>query len=105
MNPASTATRGSLSRFPSGADGALAIVATACAAVAVPIDTQLTAPEIDGRLELLRPRAVIVPADGPSPAREAAMGRGVAVIEAVHRNGGKLGLDLSAPEDRRRGGG
>ena len=38
--------------LPSGADAALAIVATACAAVAVPIDTQLTAPEIDGRLAM-----------------------------------------------------
>jgi acyl-CoA synthetase (AMP-forming)/AMP-acid ligase II len=83
--------------LPSGADGALAIVATACAAVAVPIDTQLTAPEIDRRLESLRPRAVIVPADGPSPAREAAMGRGVAVIEAVQEGRGRLGLDLNAP--------
>ena len=62
--------------LPSGADAALAIVATACAAVAVPIDTQLTAPEIDGRLASLRPRAVIVPADGPSAARDVAMGRG-----------------------------
>ena len=91
--------------LPSGADGALAIVATACAAVAVPIDTQLTAPEIDGRLESLRPRAVIVPADGPSPAREAAMGRGVAVIEAVREDRGKLGLEServrrSAPRRR-----
>ena len=84
--------------LPSGADGALAIVATACAAVAVPIDTQLTAPEIDGRLESLRPRAVIVPANGPSPAREVAMGRGVAVIEAVREDRGKLGLELSAPK-------
>jgi acyl-CoA synthetase (AMP-forming)/AMP-acid ligase II len=86
--------------LPSGADGALAIVATACAAVAVPIDTQLTAPEIDGRLESLRPLAVIVPANGPSPAREVAMGRGVAVIEAVREDRGKLGLDLSAPKIR-----
>ena len=84
--------------LPSGADGALAIVATACAAVAVPIDTQLTAPEIDGRLESLRPLAVIVPANGPSPAREVAMGRGVAVIEAVREDRGKLGLELSAPK-------
>ena len=62
--------------LPSGADGALAIVATVCAAVAVPIDTQLTAPEIDGRLALLRPRAVIVPADGPSAARDVASAAG-----------------------------
>jgi oxalate---CoA ligase len=84
--------------LPSGADGALAIVATACAAVAVPIDTQLTAPEIDGRLESLRPFAVIVPANVPSPAREVAMGRGVAVIEAFREDRGKLGLNLSAPK-------
>jgi oxalate---CoA ligase len=84
--------------LPSGADGALAIVATACAAVAVPIDTQLTAPEIDGRLESLRPRAVIVPADGPSPARDAAMGRGVAVIEAVREDRGKLGLNFTSSD-------
>jgi oxalate---CoA ligase len=83
--------------LPSGADGALAIVATACAAVAVPIDTQLTAPEIDGRLASLRPRAVIVPADGPSAAREAAIARDVAIIEAVRDEPGKLGLSPSAP--------
>jgi oxalate---CoA ligase len=84
--------------LPSGANGALAIVATACAAVAVPIDTQLTAHEIEGRLVALRPRAVIVPEEGPSPAREAAMGCGVAVIAAVQEDRGKVGLDLSAPK-------
>ena len=84
--------------LPSGADGALAIVAAACSAVAVPIDTQLTAPEIDGRLASLRPRAVIVPADAPSAAREAGMGRGVTVLEAVRKDRGRLGLDLSAPK-------
>jgi oxalate---CoA ligase len=84
--------------LPSGADGALAIVATACAAVAVPIDIQLTAPEIAGRFESLRPRAVIVPRDGPSAAREAAMGCGVAVIEAVREGRGSLGLELRAPK-------
>ena len=84
--------------LPSGADAALAIVATACAAVAVPIDTQLTAPEIDGRLARLRPRAVIVPGDGPSATRDVAMGRGLAVIEANSEGRGKLGLSLRASE-------
>ena len=84
--------------LPSGADGALAIVAAVCAAVAVPIDTQLTAPEIDGRLALLRPRAVIVPADGPSAARDVGIGRGLAVIEANRIGSGKLGLNLSVPK-------
>ena len=84
--------------LPNGADAALAIVATACAAVAVPIDTQLTAPEIDGRLARLRPRAVIVPGDGPSATRDVAMGRGIAVIEANSEGPGKLGMNLSAPD-------
>jgi acyl-CoA synthetase (AMP-forming)/AMP-acid ligase II len=83
--------------LPNGADAALAIVATACAAVAVPIDTQLTAPEIDGRLARLRPRAVIVPGDGPSATRDVAMGRGLTVIEAKREGPGKLGMNLSAP--------
>ena len=86
--------------LPSGADAALAIVATACSAVAIPIDTQLTALEINGRLASLRPRAVIVPADEPSAAREAAIARGVAVIEAVREETGKLRLNLKAPANQ-----
>ena len=66
--------------------------------MAIPIDTQLTALEINGRLASLRPRAVIVPADEPSAAREAAIARGVAVIEAVREETGKLHLDLKAPQ-------
>ena len=83
--------------IPTGADGALAIVATACAAVAAPIDTQLTAREIDERLAMLRPRAVLVPGVGPSAARDVAMGRGLTVIEAKNEGPGKLGLHLSVP--------
>jgi acyl-CoA synthetase (AMP-forming)/AMP-acid ligase II len=85
---------------PSGADGALAIVATACAAIAVPIDTQLTVPEIDERLAMLRPRAVIVPGHSPSATRDVALGRGLAIIEARSEGSGKLGLNLSAPKVR-----
>jgi oxalate---CoA ligase len=85
--------------LPSGANAALAIAATAYAAVAVPIDTQLTSPEIDERLALLRPRAVIVPRDGHSAARDVATGRGLTVIEAD--SGGptnKLGVNFGVPE-------
>jgi acyl-CoA synthetase (AMP-forming)/AMP-acid ligase II len=81
--------------LPSGPDAALAIVATACAAVAIPIDTQLTAPEIDERLAMLRPRAVIVPGDGPSATRDVAMDRGLPTIAANRERTGKLGLNLS----------
>lgn len=81
--------------LPSGPDAALAIVATACAAVAVPIDTQLTAPEIEERLAMLRPRAVIVPQEGASAAREVAVDRGLPIITANRERTGKLGLNLS----------
>jgi acyl-CoA synthetase (AMP-forming)/AMP-acid ligase II len=81
--------------LPSGPDAALAIVATACAAVAIPIDTQLTAPEIDERLEMLRPRAVIVPGEGSSTTREVAVDRGLPIIAANRERTGKLGLNLS----------
>ena len=84
--------------LPTGADAALAVVATTCAAVTVPIDTQLTAHEVEERLALLRPRAVVVPADGPSAARTGAMRRGVAVIEAAREAPGKLGLSLNIPK-------
>ena len=82
--------------LPNGADAALAIVATACCAVAVPFDTQLTAPEIDGRFAALRPRAVVVPGDSLSASREVARDRGLAVIEASREGPGKLGLSLNA---------
>jgi acyl-CoA synthetase (AMP-forming)/AMP-acid ligase II len=84
--------------LPSSAHAALAIVATASAAVTAPIDTQLTAPEIDRRLASLRVRAVIVPGDGPSATRDVALGRGIAVIKANSEGPGKLGLNFSSSE-------
>src|SRR5579871_476103 len=82
--------------LPSGPEAALAIVGSACAAAAVPIDTQLTAPEIGERLAMLRPRAVIAPGDGPSATRDVAVDRGLPVIAAHSETTGKLGLSLSA---------
>jgi oxalate---CoA ligase len=84
--------------LPSGADAALTIVAAACAAVAMPIDTQLTAPEIDQRLAMLRPRAVIVPGDGLSATRDVARGHGLTVIEARSERTGSLGVNLRVPD-------
>jgi len=83
--------------LPNGAQAAMAIVASASAAVAVPIDTQLTAPEIDRRLELLRPRAIIVPGECRSVARSVAEHRGVAIIEASLKTPTKIGLELRVP--------
>ena len=81
-----------------GADAALAIVAVACAAVAIPIDMQLTAPEVERRLALLRPRAVVLLRDVSSAAREAALRRGLDIIEASRESSGRLGLILHAPQ-------
>jgi acyl-CoA synthetase (AMP-forming)/AMP-acid ligase II len=83
--------------LPSGPNAAVTIVATACAAVAVPIDTQLTGPEIDQRLALLRPRAVIAPGDSHSAARAVAIGRGLPVIEANSEGEHDLDVKLSVP--------
>jgi acyl-CoA synthetase (AMP-forming)/AMP-acid ligase II len=83
--------------LPNGVEAALTIVAIASSAVAVPLDTQLTASEIEDRLKLLRVAAIIVPADGPSPARDAAIRLGLPVIAAATEGGGRLGLSLSVP--------
>jgi oxalate---CoA ligase len=83
--------------LPSGAQAALTIVASACAAVAVPIDTHLTAPEIERRLELLRPRAIITPGEYPSVARSVAEHCGLAVIEATAETPTKIGMGLRIP--------
>ena len=47
--------------IPDTAPAALAIVAVACSAVALPLDPKLTLPEIEARLILLRPSAVLLP--------------------------------------------
>ncbi len=84
--------------LPNNAGAALVMVAVACTAVAVPIDMKLTASEIERRMELLRPDAVIVSGDSPSVAREIAMRLGLTVIEASFGFPGRLGLDLSASQ-------
>ena len=82
--------------LPSGPQAALAIVAVACTAVAVPIDLQLAAPEVETRLALLRPRAVVVPQDSHSVTRNVAVRLGLTVIEAA-AEGGRLGLCFDVP--------
>ena len=79
-----------------GAPAALAIVATAACAVAAPLDTHLTAPELDRRMAALRPAAVVVPADGPSPARQVAAGHGIPILEALPSGPRRLSLALAA---------
>jgi len=76
---------------------ALAIVSVSCSAVAVPLDPNLTAVEIEARLKLLDVDAVIVLAGDDSPARDAAERHGIAVIEAAPAAERGLGLSLVVP--------
>ena len=83
--------------LPSGPQAALAIVAVACTAVAVPIDLQLAASEIETRLALLHARAVIVLRGSHSVTRDVAVRHGLTVIEAAAEQGSRLGLCFDVP--------
>jgi acyl-CoA synthetase (AMP-forming)/AMP-acid ligase II len=76
---------------------ALAVVAIACSAVAVPLDIKLAVPEIDKCLDLLRPAAVVLLGESDSPARTIAARQGIPVIELAIPDRGKLGLHLVIP--------
>jgi oxalate---CoA ligase len=80
------------------AEAALAIVAIACSAAAVPIDPKLTVAEVERCLLILRPNAVLVLRGVDSAARSAAEQRGFPIIEANVSQGGKLSLQLAAPK-------
>jgi oxalate---CoA ligase len=84
--------------IPDTTPAALAIVAVACSAVALPLDPKLTLPEIEARLILLRPSAVLLPRGRRTAARTAAEQQGIAIIEATAAEDGKLGLQLVAPQ-------
>jgi oxalate---CoA ligase len=84
--------------IPDTAPAALAIVAVACSAVALPLDPKLTLPEIEARLILLRPSAVLLPRGSRTAARTAAEQQGIAIIEAIAADDGKLGLQLAPPQ-------
>ena len=83
--------------LPNGPLAALAVVAVACSAVAVPIDIKLTLPEFDKSLAVLRPAAVVLLKDSDSPARTIAERRGTPIIELAIPETGKLGLHLVIP--------
>jgi oxalate---CoA ligase len=76
---------------------ALAVVTVACSAVAVPIDIELTLPEVDRSFAVIRPAAVVLLKDTPSPARTVAERRNTPIIEVASPDGGKLDLHLDIP--------
>ena len=76
---------------------ALAVVAVACSAVAVPIDIKLTLPEIDRSFAVIRPAAVVLLKDTSSPARTIAERRDTPIIELPSPDRAKLALHLVVP--------
>lgn len=80
-----------------GPHAVLALAAVSCSAVAVPLDLKLALPEVDRRLDLLRPAAIVLLRDSPSAARTAAEQRGLAIIEALVGERGNLDLRLVIP--------
>ena len=76
---------------------ALAIVSVCCAAVAVPLDPNLTAVEIETRLKLLEADAAILLASDDSPLRDAVKRLKIPVIEAAAAAERRLDLSLIVP--------
>jgi acyl-CoA synthetase (AMP-forming)/AMP-acid ligase II/thioesterase domain-containing protein len=79
------------------AEAALAIVAVAASAAAVPIDPKLTFTEVERCLRILRPSAVLIPRGVASVTRKVAEHLRLPIIEASLADNGKLGLRLTAP--------
>ena len=78
-------------------EAALAIVAVACSAVAVPLDPKLTAAEVERCLLALRPNAVLAIRGNDAAARHVAEQHGFPVIETIVAQHGRFGLQLAAP--------
>ena len=76
---------------------ALAVVAVTCSAVAVPIDIKLALPEVDKSFAAIRPAAVVLLRDTPSPVRAVAERRNILIIELAIPDGGKLALNFVTP--------
>jgi oxalate---CoA ligase len=83
--------------LPNGPEAALAIVAIGCAAVAMPLDVRLAYAEVELRLGLLRPSAVLVLRSSNSAARSVAERQGLPIIETMV-NEGSLGPELIVPQ-------
>ncbi len=78
---------------------ALAIVSVCCTAVAVPLDPNLTAVEIETRLKLLDADAVILLDSDNSPLRDAVERLKIPVLEAAATAERRLDLRLGVPKE------
>lgn len=79
-------------------EAALAIVAVACFAVAVPLDPKLTVPEVEKHFALVRPNAVLLRRGSNSVVRDIAEHGDLTVIEVIVANDGKLRLEFVVPQ-------
>jgi oxalate---CoA ligase len=82
--------------LPTGAEAALAIVAVASSAAAVPLDPKLTFAEVESCLRILRPDAVLLAGD--QVAGKVAEQHRLPVIAAHFARDGRLGMQLTVPQ-------
>ena len=82
--------------LPTGAEAALAIVAVASSAAAVPLDPKLTFAEVESCLRILRPDAVLLA--GETVAARVAEQHRLPLITAVFARDGKLAMQLTVPQ-------
>jgi len=73
---------------------ALAIVCASCSTVAVPLDPNLTAAELEARLRLLNVDGVIILDGDVTPMRDLAAKYNILIIEVRVPHAGELGLEL-----------
>jgi acyl-CoA synthetase (AMP-forming)/AMP-acid ligase II len=82
---------------------AVAIVCASCSTVAVPLDPNLMAAELEARLRLLNVDAVMMLAGDVTPMRDLAAKYEIPIIEVRAPQAGELGLDLFVAGKSRRG--
>ena len=79
------------------AAGAVAIIAIACSAVAVPLDPRLGTAELDQFLQQLPLDALLIASDGDQQGRRAAERHGLPLISAEAAEDGSPALQLAMP--------
>jgi acyl-CoA synthetase (AMP-forming)/AMP-acid ligase II len=83
--------------LPNGPQAAIIIAAVSCSAIAIPLDPRLALPEVERRLSLLRPAAIILPEKTPSAARMLAERSGLPIIEVGLSEPGTLEPHFAIP--------
>jgi oxalate---CoA ligase len=86
--------------MPNGPQAALAIVAVTCSAVSIPLNPRQTLREIETCFSALRPDAIFLMKGNDSPARQAAVLKGIAVIEVTQSKESGLGFSIVEPQTR-----